>query len=128
MIGVLLWISGMTRPEIASAGKAVARHPYNLAAWNWKPALKIIINLYTTKDLGVVFRRGGDLKLLLFAGADYADRCNYRRSVSGVAIMLGNTAVSTSSARQHYVTPSMSEEEYVTRLMEERVCPATYQW
>ena len=61
----------------------------------------------------VVFRRGGDLKLSLFADEDCADRCNDRRSVSGVAVMLGNTAVSASSTTQHCVTLSTNEAEYV---------------
>ena len=52
------------------------------------------------------------MKLSLFADADYADKCNDRRSVSGVAVMLGNTAVSASSTTQHCVTLSMSEAEY----------------
>ena len=62
-----------------------------------------------------MFRRGEDLKLSLFAGGDYADRCNDRRSVSGVAVMLGNTAVSASasSTTQHRVTLSTSEAEHV---------------
>ena len=60
-----------------------------------------------------MFRRGGDLKLSLFTDADYADRCNDRRSVSGVAAMLGNAAVSASSTTQHCVTLSTIEAEYV---------------
>ena len=39
--------------------------------------------------------------------------CNDRRSVSGVAVMLGNTSVSASSTTQHYATLSTSEAEYV---------------
>ena len=53
------------------------------------------------------------MKLSLFANADYADRCNDRRSVSGVAVMLGNTAVSASRTTQNCVTLSTSEVEYV---------------
>ena len=60
-----------------------------------------------------MLRRGGDLKLPLFANADYAYICNDRRSVSGVAVMLGNTDVSASSTTQHCVTVSTSEAEYV---------------
>ena len=56
-----------------------------------------------------MFWRGGDLKLSFFADADYADRCNDRRPVSGVAVMLENTAVSASSTTQHCVTLSTSE-------------------
>ena len=49
----------------------------------------------------------------MFADSDYADTCNDRRSVSGVVVVLGNTAVSASSTAQHYVTLSTSEAEYV---------------
>ena len=112
-VGGLLWISGMTRPDITSAVRAVARHAHNPAARHWKAVRKIIAYVKATKDLGVVFRRGGDLKLSLFADADYADKCNDRRSVSGVAVILGNTAVSASSTAQHCVTLSTSEAEYV---------------
>ena len=57
--------------------------------------------------------QGGDFTLSLFTDVGYTDICNDRRSVSGVAVMLGNTAVSASSTMQHYVTPSTSEAEYV---------------
>ena len=112
-VGGLLWISGMTRPDIASAVRAVARHARNPAARHWKAVRKIIAYLKATKDLGVVFRRGGDLKLSLFADADYADGCNDRRSVSGIAVMLGTTPVIASSMTQHCVKLSTSEAEYV---------------
>ena len=92
----------------------MARHVHNPAAWHWKAVRKIIAYLKATEDLGVAFRRRGDLKLSLFADVDYADKCKDRRSVSGVAVMLGNTAVSASSTTQHCVTPSMSEAEYAT--------------
>ena len=42
-----------------------------------------------TRDLGIVFRRGGCLALSLYVDADYADKANDRRSVSGAAVMLG---------------------------------------
>ena len=53
------------------------------------------------------------MKLSLLADADYADRCKDRRSVSGVAVVLGNAAVSASSTTQHCVTLSTIEAEYV---------------
>ena len=105
-------MSGITRPDVSSAMRAVARHAHNPAARHWKVVRKIIAYLETAKDLGVVFRRGGDLKLSLFADADYADRFNDRWSVTGVAVMLGNTAVSASGTTQHCVTLSVSEAEY----------------
>ena len=53
------------------------------------------------------------MKLSLFADADYAVRCNDRHSVSSVAVMLGDSAVSASSTMQHCVTLSTCEAEYV---------------
>ena len=55
---------------------------------------------------------------MLFADADYADKCYDRRSVSGVAAMRGITAVSASSTTQHCVTLSTSEAEYVAMVHE----------
>ena len=103
----------MTRPDIASAVRAVARHAQTPAARHWKVVRKMIACLKATKNLGVVFRRGGDLKLSLFADVDYANRCNDRRLVSGVAVVLGSTAVSASSTTQYCVTLSTSEAEYI---------------
>ena len=102
----------MRRPGIASAVRAVARHAHNPAARHWKVVRRIVAHLKARKDEGVTFQQGGDLKLSLFADADYADRCNDRRSGSGVAAMLRNTAVSASSTTQHCVTLSTSEAEH----------------
>ena len=109
----LLRISGMTRSDIASAMRAVARYAHFPAARHWNAVGKITAYLKATKDLGVVSRRGEDLKLPLLADANYADRYNDGRAVSGVAIMLGNTTVSASCTTQHRVKPSTSEREYV---------------
>ena len=108
------------RPDIASAVRAVARHAHNPTARYWKTVREIIAYLEATKDLRVVFRRVGDLKLSLFADAGYADICNDRRSVSAIVAMLGNTAVSTSNTTQHCATLSTSEAEYVAKAHREK--------
>ena len=99
----------MTRPDKASAVRAVARHAHNPAARHWKPVRNIIAFRKATKDQRVVSRWGEDLRLWLFANADYAYRFNDNRSVSGVAVMLGNTYVCASSTTQHCVMLSTSE-------------------
>ena len=59
--GGLLWILGMTRPDITSAAvRVVARYAHTPAAQHWKAVRKIIAYLKATKDVGVMFRRGGD--------------------------------------------------------------------
>ena len=67
--------------------------------------------------------QGGDLEVPLFDTL-YADRCNERWSVSGVAVMLGNTAVGASSTTQHCVKLSTSEAEYVAMAHEAKIALA----
>ena len=50
-VGGLLWISGMTRPDIATAVKAVARHAHNPTARHRKAVWEIIARLKATRDL-----------------------------------------------------------------------------
>ena len=64
-----------------------------------------------TCDLRIVFRQGGGLELSLYVDADYADKANDKRSVSGAAFMLGGSVVSATSTTQHCITLSTSEAE-----------------
>ena len=108
-VGNLIWVSGMTRPDIANAVRVVARQTHDPAERHWRAVCKIISYLNGTKKLGLVFSKGGGLKLSVHVDADYADKANDRRSVSGVAVMLGGTSVIGSSTTQHCVTLSTSE-------------------
>ena len=49
----------------------------------------------------------------MYADADYAAASNDRRSVSGVAVMLGDTAIDWKSSTQKCVTTATCEAEYV---------------
>ena len=73
----------------------------------------IIEYLVGTKDLGLTFERGSGLNLSVFADANYAEKADDRRSVSGVAVTLGNSVVSWVSSTQEIVTLSTTEAEYV---------------
>ena len=108
----------MTRSGIASAARAEARHAYTPAARHWKAARKIVTYLKATKDMRAVFRRGEDWKLLLSVDVNNADRCNDRRSVLGVAVMLGNTDLSAHSTTQYCVTLSTTKAKYVAMVHE----------
>ena len=52
-------------------------------------------------------------ELGVYADADYADKANDRRSVSGIAVTLGRTVESQSSKTQHVMSLSTSEEGYI---------------
>ena len=114
-VGSLIWVGGMTRPDIiANAVRAVARQAHDPAEGHWRAACKIISYLNVTNKLGLlVFSKEGGLKFSVYVDADYADKANDRRSVSGVAVILGGTSVIASSTTQHCVTLSTSETEHV---------------
>ena len=112
-VGNLLWVSGMTRPDIVNAVRAVARQTHNPSSRYWEAVVKIIAYLKRTKEPGLLFLIGGDFVLSVYVDADYASQSNWRRSVSGVVVMLGGTVISASSSTQHCVTLSTSEAEYV---------------
>ena len=60
-----------------------------------------------------MFVKDGDRKLSVYVDADHVNKDNDRRSVSGVAVMVGGTVVNPRSTTQHCVTLSTSEVEYV---------------
>ena len=62
-VGGLLWISGMTRPDIASAVRAVARHAHNPVAWYWKAVRKI--STYLKEGSGGCFPAGRGLETVV---------------------------------------------------------------
>ena len=101
-VGGLIWLGGMTRPDIANAVRAVARQAHDSAERHWRVVRNIIAYLNKTKDLGLVFVKDGDRKLSVYVDANY-DKDNDRRSVSGVAVMVGGTVVNASSTTQHCV-------------------------
>ena len=57
--------------------------------------------------------RGSGLGLEVYADADYADKANDSRSVSGIAVTLVGTVVNHANKTQHIVSLSTSEVEYI---------------
>ena len=66
-----------------------------------------------TKETSLIFICGSDLRLSAHADADYAAASNDRRAASGVAIMLGDTAIGWKSSTQKCVITATCEAECV---------------
>ena len=93
----LIWVGGMTRPDITNAVRKVARQTHDPVERHCRAVRKITSYLNRTKELGLVFPKGDCLKLSVYVDADYADKANDRRSVSVVEVMSRGTAVTASS-------------------------------
>ncbi|CAN0412155.1 unnamed protein product, partial [Ascophyllum nodosum] len=107
-----MWLSVMTRPDIANALRACARHSHNPSPRHWKALLQVAAYVNATKGISLKFVRGSSLRLSVYADADYAAVSNDRRSLSGVAVMLGDTATGWKSSTQKCVTTATCEVEY----------------
>ena len=88
----------------------MARHSHNPTDRHWKAVLKIMAYLHGTRGMKMIFVRGSGLDLTAYSDADYADKSNDKRSVSGTVITLGGAAVSSASSAQRCVTLSTAEE------------------
>ena len=113
-VGSLMWLVTMTRPDIANAVRAVARHSHNPTERHWKAVSKIIQYLLGSKYLGLTFERGSGLEMSLYTDSNYAEKADDRRSVSGVAVMLCFAVVDWMSSTQRLTASSTTEAEYIS--------------
>ena len=84
LVGSLMWLSGMTRPDIGNALRACARHSHKSSPRPWEALLQAVAHVNATKEIGLRFVRGSVIRLSVYADVDYAAASNDRRPVSGV--------------------------------------------
>ncbi|CAM9586154.1 unnamed protein product, partial [Sphacelaria rigidula] len=111
-VGGLMWLAGVTRPDMANAARDLARQSHDSRERHWRGVLKALAYLNTPRNYGLTLS-SGESRLTLYCDADYAKKDTDRRSVSGVAVMYGGIAVSSTSRTQHCVTLSTTKAEYV---------------
>ncbi|CAN0514183.1 unnamed protein product, partial [Discosporangium mesarthrocarpum] len=71
LIGVLLWVANMTRPDIANSVRALARHMLAPSKTHWKAGLRVLKFLRKTRDWGVTFQKTGQMRLYAYADSSY---------------------------------------------------------
>jgi hypothetical protein len=111
VVGSLLYLAGTTRPDIAYAVGALARHMATPTAEHWSVAMGVLRYLKGTPNLGLVF--GGGTGLVGFCDADYAGDVDTRRSTTAYVFLLNGGAISWSSRLQQTVAQSTVEAEYM---------------
>ena len=62
-VGSLIWLGGMTRPDIAGMVRSIAHQAHDPAERHWRAIRKIIAYLKKMKDLGLVVVKDGERKL-----------------------------------------------------------------
>jgi len=112
LAGSLMWLSVCCRPDITYAVNAVCRFVEKPAETHWKAAKRILRYVKGTLNQGLLFRKGGDMKLVGFTDSDWAGDSS-RKSTSGYVFLLNGTPVSWSSRLQKNHAMSTAEAEYV---------------
>ncbi|KAJ9512234.1 hypothetical protein QJQ45_012787 [Haematococcus lacustris] len=111
LVGSLLYLSCCTRPDIAYAVGALARHMAAPTQQHWSAAKAVLSYLKGTASQGLVF--GGNDSLQGYCDADYAGDKDTARSTTGYVFTLHGAAISWSSRLQPTVAMSTAEAEYM---------------
>ncbi|KAK2577963.1 hypothetical protein KPH14_012263 [Odynerus spinipes] len=114
LIGVLLYLSTGTRPDISYSVNYLSRFQNCYDNSHYKYALRILKYLYLTKDLKLNFKRNLDNDLVdCFVDADWAGDPTDRKSTTGYVIRMFGNVIDWKSRKQSSVTKSSTGAEYV---------------
>ena len=114
-VGMLLYLSGWTRPDIAFAVSNVARFCSRPTKEHWVAVKRILKYLKGTANYGLLYIKKDDANRVIvgFSDADWAGDANDRKSTSGYLFMVSGAPVSWKSKKQTCVALSTAEAEYV---------------
>ncbi|KAJ9533036.1 hypothetical protein QJQ45_018125 [Haematococcus lacustris] len=111
LVGSLMYLACCTRPDIAFAVGALARHLAAPTEQHWQAARAVLSFVKGTAGHGLLL--GESTALQGYCDADYAGDIDTRRSTTGYVFTMGGTAVSWSSRLQPTVAAATAEAEYM---------------
>lgn len=120
IIGVLLYLTRCTRPDIAYAVGYLSRHTNKPRKIHWKALMCVLKYLKGTKSFGLRYTKKGKTdngrvaQSTAYADADWAGNKTDYTSTSGFAILAGcGTAIDWGSWKQTGIARSSTEAEIV---------------
>lgn len=112
LVGSLIYLANITRPDIAFAGSALSRFCDKPRVKHQKIRKRVLRNLRKTIDYAITYKIV-DRKLDVYVDSNWAgdiqDRCSY----FGFTVILANGPVSWSTRKQKCVALSTMEAEYI---------------
>lgn len=113
-VGSLLYISQISRPDIAYAVNAVSSYSENPKKKHWTAVKRIFRYLKATKDKCLHFKKDKDNQVVGYSDADWGNDLRDRKSITGGVFKLCGGAVSWYSRKQRTVALSTVEAEYIS--------------
>ncbi|XP_042409131.1 secreted RxLR effector protein 161-like [Zingiber officinale] len=108
-----LWYLTFTRPDILYGVGLVSRFMEEPKETHWKVAKRILRYVRDTMNHGLFYSHSNNSQLVGYSDSDWGGDCDDRRSTSGFAFFVGDTAFSWMSKKQPIVTLSTCEAEYI---------------
>ena len=97
IIGALLYIARMTRPDVLFAVSVLSKHLVNPQIKHWNAAKRVLTYLYHTKDEYLVLGANNieeATTLQCYTDSTWGDDINNRRSRSGGVMFMANCLIS----------------------------------
>lgn len=114
LVGGLLYLANLTRPDIAAPVSALARYQDKPTQAHWRAAKRVLRYLQGTRNLGIQYKSDGDNILRGYADADFAGDKKDRKSTSGMIFILNGGTIQWKSNKQNGVSLSTTESEYIS--------------
>jgi len=112
MIGSLMYLT-VTRPDLMFAVCLASRYMSAPTEAHFQVVKRILRYIKGTMEFGILYRRGGDEKVLSYTDSDYAGDLDDRKSTLGFVFLMCGGAIAWSSKKQPIVALSTTEAEYI---------------
>ena len=110
-MGTLIYLT-LTKPYISFAVDVMSRYMQNSKKSHLEAVHRILRYVKSTLDHGIIYKKGGECKLVGSCDADYGSDHHTQRSNTGYVFMLGSGAISWCSKRQPTLSLSTTEAKY----------------
>ena len=112
-IGSLMYLSVVTRPDIAFTVSSLARFSSKPTNEHWTALKRLLRYLKGTMTHGILYTKEDPDTFIGYSDADWAGDIDDRKSTSGYIFLLSGGAISWRSQKQKCVALSTAEAEYI---------------
>uniref|UniRef100_T1IMN5 MBD domain-containing protein n=1 Tax=Strigamia maritima TaxID=126957 RepID=T1IMN5_STRMM len=113
MVGILLFISRYTRPDISIAIGILARYNAKPKLIHWNCIMHLWNYVVSTKEKCIHLSGNSNLKVNCYVDASWMTTIPDRKSVMGYLIMIGNNLILWRTTKQSLITMSAMEAELI---------------